>query len=110
MPVPEFVMNFNFKLVYTNIVYNIQISSHATLQELFHKANLTFALHIDPLRFENYFIVCGQEENELAPAVSHHNLDHPLYYEFGEKWKQVSFYVRPCDISTHEFTHLSAYI
>jgi len=111
MPTPqEFTMNYNFKLVYTDVLYNVQISSHSTLEQLFSMASVLFEQHIDYDKYYIDYVVCGQEKVEMASAISHHNLDHPLYYEFGgEKWKQVSFYVRPMSRITDRFVRMDTY-
>jgi hypothetical protein len=96
-------MNFNFKLVYTDVVYNVEISSHETVHELFNVACEQFKKYIDYNKYYIEWVVCGQTKSELAPSVSEHNYDHPLYYEFGHNWKSVSFYVRPVNRMTDRF-------
>ena len=105
----EFNMNFNFKIVYTGIVYEITISSHATLNNLFGKASEVFADFIDYDKYFVEFVVAGQNKGELAPAIGEHNLDHPIWYEFGEKWKEVSFYVRPVSRESNTFVRMDRY-
>ena len=111
MSTPQVItMNYNFKLVYTDVLYNVQISSHSTLEQLFSMASVLFEQHIDYDKYYIDYVVCGQEKVEMASAISHHNLEHPLYYEFGEKWKQVSFYVRPVSRITDRFVRMDAII
>ena len=105
----EFTMNYNFKLVYTDIVHTIEISSNATLHDLFDEACAKFTPHIN---YDNYYIdyiVAGQDKGELASAIGIHNLYEPLWYEFGDRWKQVSFYVRPMDRNDDLFHRMDNY-
>ena len=105
----EFTMNFNFKLVYTDIVYNIEISSHSNMESLFGLASTKFDPHINYDKFYIDFVIAGQDKGELASSVSHLNLDEPLWYEFGQKWRQVSFYVRPVSRDTDRFVRMDRY-
>jgi hypothetical protein len=105
----EFIMNFNFKLVYTDIVYNVAISSHSNMNQLFELASRNFESHIDYDNFYIDFVITGQDKGELASSVSHYNLDDPLWYEFRDKWRQISFYVRPVDRGTNLFVQLTNY-
>lgn len=104
-----FTMNFNFKLVYTNFIHNIEIESTATLENLFDKASEKFNDLINYNKFYVDYVISGQEKSELAPAMGLHNLDQPLYYYFGNKWKEVSFYVRPIDRNTNLFRRFDRY-
>ena len=105
----EFTMNFNFKLVYTDIVYNVEISSHSNMNDLFGLASTKFEPHINYDKFYIDFVIAGQDKGELASSVSHLNLDDPLWYEFGKKWRQVSFYVRPVSRETDRFVLMDRY-
>ena len=105
----EFIMNFNFKLVYTDIVYNVEISSHSNMNDLFGLASTKFEPHINYDKFYIDFVIAGQDKGELASSVSHLNLDEPLWYEFGKKWRQVSFYVRPVSRETDRFVLMDRY-
>lgn len=110
MPAPrEFTMNYNFKLVYTDIVYTISISSHETLNNLFDKACTKFEHYINLDLYYIDYVVAGQPKKELASAVSHHNLENPLWYEFGERWRQVSFYIRPINRNDNSFHRMDNY-
>ena len=105
----EFTMKYNFKLVYTSIVYTIEISSHATLHDLFDEACAKFEPHIN---YHNYYIdyvIAGQDKCELASAVGIHNLDDPLWYEFGDRWRQIAFYVRPVNRNDELFHRMDNY-
>ena len=107
----EFTMNYTFKLVYTNIVYNVKISSHETLHDLFYEACDKFTPHINYNKYYIDYVVNGQDKCELAEAIDDINiLDHPLWYEFGDRWKQISFYVRPMDRETDSFIRMDRYI
>jgi hypothetical protein len=107
---PEFTMNFTFKLVYTSIVYNIEISSRDNMAKLFDMAGVKFAEYINYNKYYVDYIIAGQPKSELAPAVGYNNLDDPLDYEFGDKYRQISFYVRPMDRSTDNFVWMQRYI
>jgi hypothetical protein len=107
---PEFTMNFTFKLVYTSIVYNIEISSRENMAKLFDIAGAKFAQHINYHKYYIDYVIAGQPKSELASAVGYHNLDDPLDYEFGDKYKQISFYVRPMERSTDNFVQMERYI
>lgn len=107
----EFTMNYTFKLVYTNIVYNVKISSHETLHDLFYEACHKFTPHINYNKYYIDYVVNGQDKCELAEAIDDINiLDHTLWYEFGDRWKQISFYVRPMDRETDSFIRMDRYI
>ena len=111
MPTPrEYTMNFNFKLVYTQIVYKIEISSHASLQDLFNEAYTKFQPHIDYNKYYLELVVAGKANGELASALGLHNLDKPLWYEFGEKWIYMSFYIRPINRVTNIFHLFERYL
>ena len=105
----EFTMKYNFKLVYTSIVYTIEISSHATLQDLFDEACAKFSPHINYHNYYLDYVVAGQDKGELASAVSLHNLDDPLWYEFGDRWREVAFYVRPVNRNDELFHRMDNY-
>ena len=105
----EFTMKYNFKLVYTSIVYTIEISSHATLQDLFDEACTKFAPHINYHNYYLDYVVAGQDKRELASAVGLHNLDQPLWYQFGDKWRQIAFYVRPINRNDDSFHRMDNY-
>lgn len=107
---PEFTMNFTFKLVYTSIVYNIEISSRENMSKLFDMAGAKFAEYIDYNKYYIDYVIAGQPKSELASAVGYHNMDDPLDYEFGDKYKQISFYVRPMERSTDNFVRMDRYI
>lgn len=105
----EFTMKFNFKLVYTTIVYTIGISSNASLHNLFDEASVKFQPHIN---YHNYYIdyvIAGQDKGELALAVGHLNLHQPLWYKFGDRWRQISFYVRPINKNDEIFHRMDNY-
>lgn len=109
MPTPrEFTMNFNFKIVYTSIVYNVEISSHASLNNLFDQACAKFENHIDYDRFYIDYVIAGQEKQELASGIGLLYLDDPLWTHF-KKWKEVSFYVRPVLRATDVFVRMDSY-
>ena len=105
----EITMNYNFKLVYTSIVYTIEISSHATLQDLFDEASAKFEPHINYGYYYLDYVVAGLDKAELASAMGIHNLDHPLWYEFGDIWRQVAFYVRPMNRNDELFHRMDNY-
>ena len=105
----EFTMNFNFKLVYTGIVHNIEISSNFSLHDLFNKVSAKFQPHINYNKYYLDFVVAGQNKGELALAVAHHNLYEPLWYEFGNRWRQISFYVRPINRNDDLFHRMDNY-
>lgn len=105
----EFTMNYTFKLVYTSIVYTIEISSHATLHELFDEACTKFQPHINYYKYYIDYVVAGQDKGELASAVGIHNLHDPLWYEFGDRWREVAFYVRPINRDTDSFHRMDNY-
>ncbi len=107
---PEFTMNFTFKLVYTSIVHNIEISSRDNMSKLFDTAGAKFAQYIDYNKYYVDYVIAGQPKSELASAVGYHNLEDPLDYEFGDKYKQISFYVRPMERSTDNFVRMDRYI
>lgn len=107
--VSEFTMNFNFKLVYTTIVYNIKISSHASLEDLFCQARSKFAPHINYFKYYIDYVIAGQEKGELAPAVFATYLEYPLWHQF-RNWKQISFYVRPINRDINMFVRRNTYI
>ena len=107
---PEFTMNFTFKLVYTSIVHNIEISSRDNMAKLFDMAGAKFAEYINYNKYYVDYVIAGQPKDELASAVGYHNLEDPLDYEFGDKYKQVSFYVRPMERSTDNFVRMERYI
>jgi hypothetical protein len=107
---PEFTMNFTFKLVYTSIVHNIEISSRDNMSKLFDTAGAKFAEYIDYTKYYVDYVITGQPKSELASAVGYHNLEDPLDYEFGDKYKQISFYVRPMERSTDNFVQMDSYI
>lgn len=102
-------INFNFKLVYTDIVYNIEISNHATLRDLFDMASEKFVPHINFDIYNIDYIVAGQDKGELASAVDINNLENPLWCEFGGRWSEVSFYVRPIIKNTQLFHRMDNY-
>ena len=99
----EFIMVFTFKLVYSNIVYTIEISSHATLQELFDKAHDKFTPHVNYDIYYLNYVFAGQDKSELAPAIEINNLDEPLWHDFMDKWKHISFYIRPMNKISNSF-------
>lgn len=105
----EFTMKYNFKLVYTSIVYTIEISSHATLLSLFAQACAKFEPHINYRYYYLDYVVAGQDKCELASAVSIDNLHHPIWYEFGDRWRQVAFYVRPMNMNDNSFHRMDNY-
>lgn len=105
----EFTMKYNFKLVYTSIVYTIEISSHATLHDLFDEACAKFESHINYNKYYIDYVVAGQDKCELASAVGIHNLHDPLWYEFGDRWRQVAFYVRPMNRNDDSFHRMDNY-
>jgi len=105
----EFTMNYTFKLVYTSIVYTIEISSHATLDELFDEACAKFAPHINYDKYYIDYVVAGQDKGELASVVGIHNIHEPLWYEFGDRWRKVSFYVRPMNRNDESFHRMDNY-
>lgn len=107
MSVPiEFTMNFNFKLVYTGIIHNIEISSHATVKDLFDNAREVFVQYINYHRYYIDYVIAGK--GELASAFRKDNLHQPLWHEFN-RWKQVSFYVRPVSRETDTFIRMDRY-
>lgn len=106
---PEFTMNFTFKLVYTSIVHNIEISSRDNMAKLFDIAGAKFAEYINYNKYYVDYVIAGQPKSELASAVGYHNLDDPLDYEFGDKYKQISFYVRPMERSSDNFVRMERY-
>jgi len=105
----DFIMNFNFKIVYTEIVYNIEISSNNTIKDLFEKASSKFKPHINYDSYKIDFVIAGQKNSEMAEAINESSLDNTLYYQFGEKWRQISFYIRPIDKITDSFIRMDAY-
>ena len=105
----EFTMNYTFKLVYTDIVYTLEISSHATLDDLFDEACEKFQPHINYNKYYIDFVKAGQNKDELASSVAHNSLYEPLWYEFGYKWRQVSFYVRPINRNDYLFHRMDNY-
>ena len=107
---PDFTMNFTFKLVYTSIVHNIEISSRDNMAKLFDIAGAKFAEYINYNKYYVDYVIAGQPKDELASAVGYHNLEDPLDYEFGDKYKQISFYVRPMERSTDNFVRMERYI
>jgi len=102
----EFTMNFNFKLVYTNIVHNIQASSHATVKDLFENARQVFGQYINYHKYYIDYVVSGK--GELASAFQEQNLHQPLWHEFS-RWKEISFYIRPVDRNTDRFIRMDNY-
>jgi hypothetical protein len=106
---PEFTMNFTFKLVYTTIMYNIEISSRENMAKLFDMASSKFSEYINYNKYYIDFVIAGQPKGELASAVNERNLDDPLDYEFGDKYKQISFYVRPMERETDCFVRMESY-
>lgn len=105
----EFVMSFNFKLVYTCIIKKIEISSNATVHDLFDNACGVFA---DCINYDKYYIdyvVVGQDKGELAEAFGENNLYQQLWLQF-RRWKEVSFYVRPVSRETDTFIRMYRYI
>ena len=105
----DFIMNFNFKIVYTEIVYNIEISSNNTIKDLFEKASSKFKPHINYDSYKIDFVIAGQKNSEMAEAINESSLDNTLYSQFGEKWRQISFYIRPIDKITDSFIRMDAY-
>jgi len=105
----EITMQYTFKLVYTSIVYTIEISSYATLHDLFNEASAKFEPHINYEVYYIDYVVAGQDKCELASAVGTNNLEHPLWYEFGRRWREVSFYVRPVNRNTESFHRMDNY-
>jgi len=105
----DFIMNFNFKIVYTEIVYNIEISSNNTIKDLFEKTSAKFKPHINYDSYKIDFVIAGQKNSEMAEAINESSLDNTLYYQFGEKWRQISFYIRPIDKITDSFIRMDAY-
>ena len=106
----EFTMNFNFKLVYTDIVYNVETSSNTTLHDLFDDACNKFAPHIDYYKYYIDYVVAGQEGCELAPEIDYSYLYESIWNKFGEKWRQISFYIRPMNRETETFIRMDRYI
>lgn len=104
----EFTMNYTFKLVYTDILYTLEISSYATLDILFDKATAKFEPHINYNKYYIEFVVAGQDNDELASEFND-DLYEPLWYEFGDKWRQVSFYVRPINKNDDLFHRMDNY-
>jgi hypothetical protein len=104
----EFIMDFNFKIVYTTIVYNIEISSHATVKELFNKACVAFEPYINYDKYFIDYVITGQNKGELALAFGEENLQEPLWRKFN-RWKQVSFYIRPIDRNINRFILMDSY-
>lgn len=103
-------MQFYFKLVYTDITYTIQISSNATILDLFHEASIKFQQYINYNKYYIDYVVTGQEKSELGTALIMDNLYQPLCYKFGDKWRQISFYVRPINKYTDRFIRMERYI
>lgn len=106
----DYTMEFYFKLVYTNITYRIQISSNATIFDLFDEASIKFQQYINYDKYYIDYVVAGQDKSELGPAVIMNNLYQPLWYKFADKWKQISFYIRPMNKYTDRFICMETYI
>ena len=105
----EFIIKCYFKLVYTDIVYIIDISCHSTLNDLFDRACVKFNPHIN---YHNYYIdyvIIGQEKGELAQAIDINNLEYPLWYQFRNLSKELAFYVRPINRYTNSFQCIENY-
>jgi hypothetical protein len=79
------------------------------MSKLFDMAGAKFAEHIDYNKYYVDYVIAGQPKSELASAVGYHNMDDPLDYEFGDKYKQISFYVRPMERSTDNFVRMDRY-
>jgi hypothetical protein len=104
----EFTMNYTFKLVYTDILYTLEISSHESLDTLFRKVHEKFKPHVNYNKYYLDFAVAGQDKDELASGFND-DLYEPLWYEFGEKWRQISFYVRPINRNDDLFHRMDNY-
>lgn len=104
-----YAMKFTFKLVYTDIIYETEILSNATLEQLFNNVSNHFSNFICLDKYYIDFVVAGQPKCELATAIGAHSYDDTLNYEFGDNWKQVSFYVRPMNRLTSSFVRLDCY-
>jgi len=104
----EFTMNYTFKLVYTDILYTLEISSHESLDTLFRKVHEKFKPHVNYNKYYLDFAVAGQDKDELASGFND-DLYEPLWYEFGEKWRQISFYVRPVNRNDDLFHRMDNY-
>lgn len=103
-------MIFNFKLVYTSIVYTIQIDSIENLQTLFYLARNKFKDHINYDLFNIDFVISGQERREMAAAVNNDALGEMLEDLFGDNYKHISFYVRPIPKNREVFMRLDTYL
>lgn len=103
------IMRYNFKLVYTSIVYTVEINSEENLEKLFNLACDKFDEHINYDLFYIDYVIAGQEKCEMGPAVSSINLVHPLEEMFGDKYTDISFYVRPMRRTTSRFMRLDTY-
>ena len=106
---PEYIMKFTFKLVYTNITHNLEISSNESMNELFEKASLLFAPFINYNKYYIDFVIAGQKKGEMARSVGCHNLDEILDNEYGNNHKQLVFYVRPMDRNSDTFVRMDQY-
>lgn len=106
----EFTMNFNFKLVYTDIVYNVEISSNKILDDLFVKACNKFVPYIDYNKYYIDYVIAGQDRCELSSEVVTADFYESLWDKFGNRWRYISFYVRPMDRETKTFIRTDSYI
>ena len=106
----DFEMNFNFKLVYTDIVYNIKTSCFTVIRDLFTEASIKFELYINYSKYHIDFVIAGQDGSELAPEVDNSYLFETLWDKFGDKWGEISFYVRPVNRDTNIFVRRDNYI
>lgn len=110
MPAEHYIMEFTFKLVFTDIWYKMRFQSNVTMKQLHETVVSQFSNYIDSTRFDIILVVAGQPGDELASGINIYTCeDHPLFYEFGDKWKQISFYVRPVDIQTGLFVQMNDY-
>jgi hypothetical protein len=88
----EFVMNFTFKLAYTETTYYLEILSTSKVSDLFRNLEKVVG---DTIKQAYYIVVAGQELREEGRAFSPKKYSNSLYEEFGEDWKNTSFYIRP---------------
>lgn len=105
----EFIIKCYFKLVYTDIVYIIDISNHSTLNDLFDRACVKFKPHINYHNYYIDFVIIGQEKGELGQAIDINNLEYPLWYQFRNLSKELAFYVRPINRYTNSFQCIENY-
>ena len=106
----EIIMNFTFKLVYTNITYNVEISSNETLGSLFDKAGLLFETNVNYNIYYIDWVIAGQKKKELANAINEVEFGNTLYTAFKDSWKNISFYVRPINRQTYLFVRKDNYL